>query len=260
MNATDLFRAGRLQAALDAQLQDVKAHPADHGKRLFLFELAAFSGDLDRARRQLDAVEVHDPETEATKINYRRLLDAEDKRRRLFRDGLQPRLLGETPAHVKLRLEAVQRLRENNVTDASALLQQANDAIPTLKGTLNGAPFEGIRDADDLLGSVLEVMAKGEYFWVPLEHIESIANNPPKTPRDLLWIPARLVTAGGEAEVFLPVLYPGTHDSADEGLKLGRATDWKQEAGGPVLGVGRKEFVVGEEGKSLNEWRELVVE
>jgi len=56
MNATDLFKAGRLQAAIDAQIQEVKAKPADHGRRLFLFELCAFAGDLERARRQIDAL------------------------------------------------------------------------------------------------------------------------------------------------------------------------------------------------------------
>src|SRR5262245_43141677 len=62
MSASEAFKAGRLQEAIDAQIQEVRAHPADHGKRLFLFELAAFAGDLDRARRQIDAVKYDDPD------------------------------------------------------------------------------------------------------------------------------------------------------------------------------------------------------
>jgi protein involved in temperature-dependent protein secretion len=40
-------------------------------------------------------------------------------------------------------------------------------------------------------------------------------------------------------------------------VKLGRATDWKQGDGGPVLGAGARTFLVGKEGSALAEWREL---
>ncbi len=49
MNATELYRAGKLQEAITAQVAEVKANPTDQGKRLFLFELLVFAGDLDRA-------------------------------------------------------------------------------------------------------------------------------------------------------------------------------------------------------------------
>src|SRR4051812_26613157 len=107
MTATELYKAGKLRAALDAQLAEVKSNPADAGRRLFLFELSAFSGDLDRPRRQLEAANHGDPEREAAALQYRALLEAEQKRRALFRDGAPPRLLGEAPEHVRLRLEAV---------------------------------------------------------------------------------------------------------------------------------------------------------
>ena len=34
MTASELFKAGRLREAVAAQLQEVKAHPADEGRRL----------------------------------------------------------------------------------------------------------------------------------------------------------------------------------------------------------------------------------
>ena len=88
MNASELFKSGKLQAALDAQIQEVKGNPGDPSRRLFLFELAAFSGDLDRARRQIEAVKYDEAERDTMVIHYRVLLDCEEKRRRLFRDGL----------------------------------------------------------------------------------------------------------------------------------------------------------------------------
>jgi len=261
MTATELFKQGRLQQAIDAQIAEVKSTPADHGKRLFLFELAAFAGDLDRARRQIDAVKYEETDRDVAVAGYRKLLDSEEKRRRLFRDGTQPRFLAEPPEHVKWRLEAVNRLRENRHAEAAELLNRANEGAAALKGTLNGKTFEGIRDADDLFGPVLEVIAHGEYFWLPLEQLDTLASNAPAFPRDLLWMPARVVMKEGEqGDVFLPTLYPGSHESPEEPIKLGRGTDWKQAEGGPVLGVGARTFLIGDDASSMLEWRQLQVD
>ena len=101
-------------------------------------------------------------------------------------------------------------------------------------------------------------MARGYYFWVALEQLDSLASNEPRSPRDLLYMPARLTTREGEeAEVFLPTLYPNSHEHSDEKVKLGTATDWKQAESGPVLGVGAKTFLVGDDAPGLIEWREL---
>jgi type VI secretion system protein ImpE len=260
MSASELYKQGRLKEATDAQIQEVKAQPADHGKRLFLFELAAFAGDLERARRQIDAVQAEDPGSEVALQGYRKLLDAEQKRRRLFGESLPPRFLGTPPEHVNLRVQAVNRLREGNQAEALELLKRANEGAETLAGTLNGKPFKGIRDADDLFGTVLEVLAQGEYFWVALEQVEALATNAPAFPRDLIWLPARLTLHDGqEGEVFLPALYPGSHEASDDQVKLGRATDWKEAEGGPVRGVGARTFLVGDDGVGLLEWRELLL-
>lgn len=261
MNASELFRAGQLPEAIQAQIQEVKTHPADPNRRLFLFELLAFAGDLDRARKQLDAVSYGQLELNASVASYRQLLEAEHSRRQVFHEGGSPQFLADPPEHVRLRLEAAHRLRENGTAEAAALLGLANAALPALKGKLNDRPFIALRDCDDLFASVLEVMAKGIYYWVPLEHIQAVVMSAPKTPRDLLWIPARLETRDDAAgNVFLPTLYPGSHDHADNQIKLGRMTDWRELAEGPVLGVGQHTFLAGEAELGLLEWRELVLE
>jgi type VI secretion system protein ImpE len=261
MNASECYAAGRLQDAIKAQTDAVKAAPGDPNKRLFLFELQAFAGDLDRAGRQLDAAKFGDPPMDLAVTGYRALLEAEKARRKLFRDGVPPEFFHPAPDHVHLRLDAVQRLREGRFGEAADLLGRAAKAGPAPKGRLNGRPFEGLRDGDDLFGPVLEVMARGLYYWVPLEEVLALAMNKPAYPRDLIWFPARLTLRDGqEGEVLLPALYPGSHEAADDALKLGRATDWKGESGGPVLGVGCKTFLAGEDPVSLLEWRELVFE
>jgi type VI secretion system protein ImpE len=258
VDATQHFKDGRLREALDAQILAVKAAPADHGKRLFLFELSAFAGDLDRARRQIDALSYDDPELEQGRVTYLKLLDAEDLRRKLFRDGVQPSFAADPPEHVAYRLDAIRLLREGRTAEAAEVLDQANAMAPPLSGSLNGKPFDGIRDADDLLGPVLEVMAQGKYLWLPLEQVTAVAMGPPRFPRDTIWAPARVVTTvGEEGEVFLPTLYAGSHEHADDAIRLGRATSWTEDA--PVRGCGAKTFLVGDDGVGLLEWRELMI-
>ena len=260
MNADSLYRAGQLQAAIDAQIQAVKAAPADKGKRLFLFELLAFAGDLDRARRQIDVVSYDELELEAQVLDYKKLLDAEQLRRRLFSEGLKPEFFAPPSEHVHLRLEAVNRLRENNVAEAGALLVRAGDLTPALKGHLNDKPFASLRDCDDLFASVLEVMARGVYYWVPLDQVAALSVNPPKFPRDLVWIPARLEMKDNAAgNVFLPALYARSHEHPDNQVKLGRLTDWQGPDSGPVFGVGLRTFLADDDPIPLLEWRQLEI-
>jgi type VI secretion system protein ImpE len=261
MAANDLYKAGRLQEAIEAQLQDVKSHPADHGRRLFLFELLAFAGDIDRARKQIDAINYGDMQRDAAVQSYRKLLDAEQARRRVFREGIMPQFLVPPPESLGKRLEAINSLRGNQLVEAAKLLAQAAEAEPPVHGQLNDKSFETLRDCDDLFGPVLEVMAHGDYYWLPFQQVDSLVMNPPKFPRDLVWVPARLSIRDGPAgDVFLPALYPGSHEHADNQIKLGRQTDWTSADSGPVRGVGLRMFLVDEDASSLLEWRELQVE
>jgi type VI secretion system protein ImpE len=261
MNASELFKAGKLSDAVASQVQEVKSHPADHGRRLFLFELLAFSGDLDRARKQIEAIHYDEMERESARMAYRQLLDAEEARRRVFRDGIMPQLLTPPPEYLYKRLQAINCLRASQQAEASALLAEADEAAPPLRGVLNGKPFDGLRDCDDLFGPVLEVMAHGDYYWLPLEQVESLHLNAPRFPRDLLWLPAKLsIREGPAGDVFLPALYPESHAHEDDRIKLGRATDWKQMEDGPTRGVGARLFLVGEDGLELLYWQEVCLE
>jgi type VI secretion system protein ImpE len=260
MNATDLFKAGRLQLAIDAQIQEVKAKPADHGRRLFLFELCAFAGDLERARRQIDALQFDQPELVLATKNYRDCLDAEDYRRKVFRDGVMPQFFGQPPQHLYKRLEAVNALRANKQADALALIGEADKEAPPPSGKLNDKPFTSLRDYDELFGPVLEVMSHGAYYWLPLEQIEFLGMKEPQFPRDLIWFPAKLsIKDGPTGDAFLPALYPGTHEATDEQMKLGNITDWKEQEGGPILGIGRHTFKMDDKTISLLDWRELEI-
>lgn len=255
MTARDLYKQGDLTQAIQAQLAEVRAHPADHNHRLFLFELLVFAGDLDRARKHLEVLQYDSPEQILALSTYKQLLDAEQARRKLFTDGLAPQFFSEQPAHVGQRLQAIQKLRESKPEEAAQLLRTADVDVPVLRGQLNGKAFEGIRDGDDIFGPILEVHARGQYFWVPLEYVASIACNPPKYARDLIWQPARLdLLDGSSGEVHLPALYVDSYTFADP-VKLGRVSEFSESE--PVRGRGSKLFLVGDDAIPLLAWREL---
>jgi len=262
MSASDLFKAGRLREALEAQTQEVKAAPADPTKRIFLFELLCFAGEWERAQKQINVIHYDDVQREMVLNQYRLLLDAETHRRAVFAGTAQPKFLIPPPRHVEMRLTALHALANNKPDEAAKILQEAIDCTPEIGGQLNGTTFKVLHDADDLFGPILEFMNQGNYFWVPLEHVESLGMNAPQYPRDLIWIPARLeVRDSANGEVYIPGRYPGSEKHSDPTIQLGRLTDWKQPAEGfeiPVQGLGLHEFVVDEELISILDFRELV--
>lgn len=259
MKSSDLYQAGQLSEAIEAQIGEVKRSPGDEAKRLFLFELLAFAGELDRAEKHIKVLKFDDIALEATRRSYEDCLAAERKRRKLFAYGTQPQFLTAAPEHVRLRLEAVAAYRKGNDSEAAERLHEALELTPARPAKLNDQEYESIRDGDDLFAGVLEVFAKGEYYWVALEQIERLSMTPPKTPRDLLWRPARLELADAVGEVFLPTLYPKSHMSENDAIKLGRETDWEEKPGEIMLGNGLKEFFLGEEPSVIHDWLTLEI-
>ena len=261
MTATELYKQGKLQEAIDAQIQAVKSKPADQSLRLFLFELFAFAGEFDRAGKQIDVLKFDEPELLAAVVNYRKCLDSELARRRVFKEGIAPQFLKAPPEHLTLRLEALQQLRTGDAVGAKATLERAEAVTPAYKGSINDKPFQLLRDSDELFGPVLEVFSKGNYFWLPFEDIDLLASNAPKFPRDLLWLPANLqVREGPSGEVFLPALYPLSGEDADPEIRLGRATDSLQAEGGPVRGIGRRVLRADSHDVALTDCRQIMAE
>ena len=145
--------------------------------------MLAFAGDLEKARRQIDAIQYGELELDAAVLTYRKLLDAEEARRRLFRDGVKPQFLKDPPEHVNLRLEALNRLREKRFL--------ARHAIPL-------APWRPVRTEPELRAAVaalglpliLKTAASGydgkgqvlvaraadaEVAWASLNHVDCVA-------------------------------------------------------------------------------------
>ena len=247
------FEAGDIDAAIQAQNAEVKAHPADVDRRGFLAELLCFAGNLDRADLMLDTAFKQAPASAPTISLFRQVIRAEQARREAFGQGRVPEFLGEPEPHLQHALAAVTALREGNMTAALAAAMAAEETRPAVPGTHNGTAFHDLRDVDDLTAGFFEVLTStGKYYWVPMARVEMIEFRDMERPRDLIWRRAHMAVASGpDGEVFLPSLYcPVGAEAAqhwDDRARLGRVTDWIGGEGAPVRGVGQRLLLVGEE-------------
>jgi type VI secretion system protein ImpE len=231
MTAGQLFKAGKLNEAVQALGVELRDNPTDTQRRTFLFELLCFSGAYDRAEKHLDILAQANKDAQLGALLYAGALSADRTRSEMFQKQAYP--------------------------------QAAENAEPApLAGMLNGKPFSSFEDADPRLGLKLEVFAAGNYMWLPMEHIASIEMEAPKRLRDLLWVPALVRTGPGFkerelGEVLLPVLTPLSYAHADDAVRLGRVTVWQEIDGGMTAPAGQRCFLVDDEEFPILEIRSL---
>jgi len=228
MKAKELLDGGKVRDAERALSASLRDNPADVAQRTFLFELLCFSGQYDRAEKQLGVLAKGSHEAEIGAVLYYSALHAEKTRHAMFQK------------------------------------QEFPTTAPTQSppGTLNGKPFESISDADPAVGPRLEMYAAGAYLWIPFEHIASVHIEPPRVLRDTLWTPAFVLTGpsfqGTDiGQVIIPAIYPFSWKSNDESLWLGRSTEWVADDEGHEFPVGQKVFIVDGEEVPLLEIRSL---
>jgi type VI secretion system protein ImpE len=227
VNPKELFQAGKVREAITALTAYVRDHPADVTQRTFLFELLCFSGEFQRAERQLAVLGSGSADRETGAIVYYAALHAEKTRHDLF-------------------------LKEEFPEPCSA----------SPPGKLNNKPFSDLRDADPRIGARLEVFAAGAYVWLPFEHLSRMEMNPPQRLRDTLWAPAVVQTAASFSdkdlgEVLIPTIYPFSWKHEDAQLWLGRMTDWSVDEQGRESPTGQKMLLVDGEEFPILEVRSL---
>jgi type VI secretion system protein ImpE len=233
MDAATLYRAGKLDEAIEAAGEVLRSNPMDLAGRTFLFELLLFAGEFERAEKQLDVVARANSDAEMGAWLYRSALHAERTRQEMFETDSLP----------------------------------AGGVAPTPPaGVLNGSPFETIEDADPRIGARLEIFAAGQYTWIPFDQLAGITAAPPRRVRDLVWIPAQVTVAEAYTgmdlgEVLVPSLTPGASSDEDDMVRLGRVTDWVGSGtDGEAVPVGQKLLLVDGEPFPLLELRELRIE
>ncbi|MES3036205.1 MAG: type VI secretion system accessory protein TagJ [Gemmatimonadota bacterium] len=228
--ALDAFRAGRLSEAVETLGIELRKNPSDAKRRTFLFELLCFSGEYERAVKQLEVLGSSSKEADLGAMLYKGAIRAQRERESLFADRAFPL-----------------------------------DPAPAVRGTLNGKPFASLEDADPRIGARLECFAAGKYLWLPLAHVAQITMPAPASVRDTLWPTVHVRTGPGFkgmelGQVLLPVLAAGTTTQADDLVRLGRVSDWTDLPDGGEAPVGLKYWIVDGEEFPLLELRELTIE
>ena len=256
--AKALLEAGDLNGAIDAALKAVKAKPTDVKIRTFLFELSLFSGDWERADRQLDAISHQDPNSMIGSLAYRQYLQTEKQREKLFSAGVAPEFITPPPAYVMELIYAINSINKGNLAEARDVLDKVEEERPAFACKVNGIDVEDFRDCNDITSSVLEVFIKDSYIWVPLEQIVKLKILERKSLRDLFWLQAELETTNGtKGEVHLPALYSGSYRSSSDDLRLGRSADWKDLGTDIYLGDRMKLFWLNGTASPISEIREV---
>jgi type VI secretion system protein ImpE len=254
MQPESLFRDGRLEEALEAQLGLVKKNPSDTNARFFLAELAAFQGDWDRVDRQLESVVLQNKNMAVLPLLLRQLIRAEILREQVFQSGSPPEIVVPLTEDCQLQLKVCTSLRLDTADEGMEWLQQADAARGRIVGVCDGVPFDDLIDMDDRLRGVAEVMtATGKYFWVPWSQIESIQFGKPERPMDLIWRKAEIsVHDGPEGEVYIPSRYPCIRGWTVQ-EQLGRATSWHEHPGGLITGRGQRTLLIGDDARAFLE-------
>lgn len=263
MSATpeELLAAGDAAAALEALQQQVRANAADVKLRIFLFQLLALLGQWSRALDQLRVCGQMSAATLAMVNTYTSAVQCEGVREAVFAGRTLPHVFGPPTEWMALLAQAPQLDAEGRSEAAAAARAQALEAAPPSRGTLDGAPFEWLADADSRLGPVLEVIVNGRYGWLPLAHLAAVDIEPVVDLRDLVWAPAHLVFAnGGDTVALLPVRYAGTPLAEGGPLALARQTEWLEIGGGQYRGLGQRVLATDAAERGLLEVRRIAFE
>lgn len=221
----------------------VRAKPNDASARMQLFRLFLVTGQWERALTQVDTASSLDASLGFTSMVYKQAIACERFRDEVFAGRRSPVVAGEPAQWLAMMVEAlrVQTAGGAGAAGAVTLRAQALEDAPAVAGRLDGSAFEWIADADSRLGPVCECFIDGKYYWVPFDRIARIEIPEPDDVLDMVWAPAEVTfTTGGSKHVLMPVRYPGSEKSADDGVRMSRVTQWAGDDDSGWTGLGQR--------------------
>lgn len=255
----NLLREGRLDESLQALTAQVRSHPSDAPRRVFLFQLLSVLGQWERAQNQLKMAGELDPANALMVGAYRVALAGEMQRAEVMAGRRTPVMIGEPEPWIALLLQALKLNAEGRVAEAQALRTDAFEQAPATAGDIDGKPFAWIADADPRFGPCLEVIIQGGYAWAPFSRIQSLSFDEPADLRDKVWAPVQITwTNGGQAVGFVPCRYPGAESASDPALALGRRTDWIDLGHDLQVGAGQRMLATDEGDHPLLDVRSII--
>lgn len=226
MLAQQLVREGKLGEALAALQDAVRKDASDVKLRIFLFQLLAVMGQWNRALTQLNVAGELDAATLPMVQTCRAAIQCEALRADIFAGKRAPLIFGEPQPWLAQLIDAL-KYDGADPARAAAARKQAFEAAPGSPGTIDGAPFAWLADADERLGPVCEAVVNGRYFWIPMSRIARIEFEEPGDLRDTVWTGASFTWTNGASTVgLIPTRYSGTVGGMDDTLLLARRTEW----------------------------------
>ncbi len=259
MKALELFNQGDLDGAIANALEFVRGAPTESGGRQILAELLCFRGELERADKQLETVLLQAPQAAMPAALLRQLIRAETWRRDFWTKGRVPEMLGEPDDELKNRLLAAISAREGKFAEACELVAELEEHSKPVSGKKDDKPFESFHDLDEMCCGIWEVLTStGKYYWIPASRVVSMEFEAPSRPKDLMWRQCQMtVDNGPDGVVYIPLVYPSTTVEDGGNFLLGKSTEWREEAGKPVTGIGQRLFAVDEEDVAIMDLKRL---
>ncbi len=223
-----------------------------------MFELSLFTGEWERADRQLDVIGHQDATAAIGSLIYRQNLSAERDRIKFFAEGLRPET-PETPSeYVNDLFTANDLIREGRTAEARELLDKVEENRPAFSCLVNGEGFSDLRDYNDSTMCVFEAIVKDSYVWLPFESVKRLEFLERKSLRDVFWPQAQFeLTNGTNGELFLPSLYVNTFKNADDQVRLGRSVDWREIGDDIFIGEGTRIFTMDGKDKPILDIRSI---
>ena len=230
-----------LETISNQTMAEVRAHPGEARPRILLAQLSMVSGQWQRALAQLQAAAQLDAANIPMAQAYREAIRCEISREQVFAGQTSASFVGEPEPWCGELAKAMTLRAEGQDKAADRLQMQALEQAEAVPFLVDDQPVTWLADADSRLGCICEVFLNGSYFWLPMQHIQSLKVDQPNDLRDLVWIPARLtLTNGGQHPVFLPSRYPNSYQRDEQQLALSKLTVWEQLSDQAWAGFGQR--------------------
>ncbi len=237
-------RQQTLQQQLEGLQSAIRKDASDADLRVHLFQLLCVMGNWKRALAQLQVCAQLAAKALPMAQTYREAIKCEVLRAEVFAGKRTPQVMGKPPEWIGSLIEALKHDASGQLDAAALLRAKALDAAEPSPFMVDKVECEWIADADSRLGPVCEVIANGQYYWLPFESCSGISLEKPVDMRDLVWLPAEIMLPNeGRVPALIPTRYVDTDKStapnADQ-LKLASATEWIEKAEGTWFGLGQR--------------------
>ncbi len=237
------IEAEDLGGALMAATAGTTAWPGYAELWFLRFDLELHTDDLDAGRATLEHIARHDPLNQPGAEICLEILAASVQRREVLSGRGEPELVGPGGPGVESCQEAIAALASGDLDRAERAVLRGREQATPLAGSADDAPFRELRDVDDSLAHVLELLSPGRYRWIALDQLAWIEVLPLRTFLDFAWVPVHVELRGGqELRGHVPGLYLGTGAHAEDRVRLGHETRWERVAPALARAYGQRRW------------------